>query len=105
MNELHLTPLGMKAVFPINDDLCQLLGFTTPPKRVEVGVEDHFAAGWNAAVRYMREHPDPVNSKDSSIPGDIVLDPFAGCGSTMEAALSCGRNFVGFEINPQWRAN
>ena len=64
MNELHLTPLGMKAVFPINDDLCQLLGFTTPPKRVEVGVEDHFAAGWNAAVRYMREHPDPVNSKD-----------------------------------------
>lgn len=31
MNELHLTPLGMKAVFPINDDLCQLLGFTTPP--------------------------------------------------------------------------
>ena len=43
--------------------------------------------------------------ENSSIPGDIVLDPFAGCGSTMEAALSCGRNFVGFEINPQWRAN
>lgn len=64
MNELHLAPWGMKAVVPINDDLCRLLGFTTPPKRVEVGVEDHFAAGWNAAVRYMREHPDPVNSKD-----------------------------------------
>lgn len=35
-----------------------------PPKRVEVGVEDRFAAGWNAAVRYMREHPDPVNPED-----------------------------------------
>lgn len=64
MNELHLVPWGMKAVVPINDDLCRLLGLPTPPKRVEAGVEDRFAAGWNAAVRYMREHPDPVNPED-----------------------------------------
>lgn len=40
------------------------VGLAHPPKRVEVGVEDRFAAGWNAAVRYMREHPDPVNPED-----------------------------------------
>lgn len=31
MNELHITPWGMKAVAPINDDLCRLLGLPTPP--------------------------------------------------------------------------
>lgn len=40
--------------------------------------------------------------ENSTQMGDIVLDPFAGCGSTMDAALSCGRNFIGFEINPEW---
>lgn len=64
MNELHLAPWRMKAVVPINDDLRRLLGLPTLPKRVEVGVEDRFVAGWNAAVRYMREHPDPVNPED-----------------------------------------
>ena len=28
------------------------------------------------------------------IPGDIVLDPFAGSGTTGAAALACGRRFV-----------
>ena len=36
-----------------------------------------------------------------SNPGDVVLDCFAGSGSTLEAAIRGGRNFVGFEIDPE----
>ncbi len=36
----------------------------------------------------------------SSNPGDVILDPFMGAGSTAMAALKTGRNFVGYEIDP-----
>lgn len=35
-----------------------------------------------------------------AIPGDTVLDPFMGAGSTALAAIKAGRRFVGCEINP-----
>ena len=35
----------------------------------------------------------------SSNPGEVVLDPFLGSGSTAEAALLDGRKAIGFEIN------
>lgn len=35
----------------------------------------------------------------SSNPGDLVLDPCIGSGTTAEAAKKQGRNFVGFEID------
>lgn len=34
----------------------------------------------------------------SSSPGDIILDPFAGCGTTIDAAQSLGRRWVGIDI-------
>jgi site-specific DNA-methyltransferase (adenine-specific) len=34
--------------------------------------------------------------------GGIVLDPFAGSGSSGKAALAEGMRFVGFELNPQF---
>lgn len=37
----------------------------------------------------------------STRPGDLVLDPFAGRGTTGEAALQLGRHFVGIDINPK----
>ena len=40
--------------------------------------------------------------KACSNPGDLVLDPFAGSGTTAEAALSNGRRVVGFEIRPDY---
>ena len=37
-----------------------------------------------------------------SMPGQLVLDPFLGSGTTAVAALKSGRNFVGFEIEKKY---
>ena len=36
--------------------------------------------------------------KQSSVEGELVLDPFAGSGSTGEAAFNLGREFLGFDV-------
>jgi site-specific DNA-methyltransferase (adenine-specific) len=38
----------------------------------------------------------------STNPGQVVLDPFAGSGSTGVAALHLGREFIGCEIDPEY---
>ena len=35
----------------------------------------------------------------ASKPGDTILDPFAGSGSTLRAARELGRNSYGFEVS------
>src|SRR3990172_5280036 len=37
--------------------------------------------------------------KASSNPGDLVLDAFCGCGTTMEAAERLGRRWIGIDIS------
>jgi site-specific DNA-methyltransferase (cytosine-N4-specific) len=37
-----------------------------------------------------------------SRPGDYVLDPFMGSGTTGEVARTTGRSFVGCEVNPEY---
>jgi len=39
---------------------------------------------------------------NSSNPGEVVLDPFMGSGSTGVAACNTGRNFVGYEIDENY---
>ena len=36
----------------------------------------------------------------SSNPGDLVLDPFCGCGTTVAAARALGRRWAGIDISP-----
>ena len=36
----------------------------------------------------------------ASEPGDVVLDPYAGSGTTLLAARELGRRWVGIELNP-----
>lgn len=38
-----------------------------------------------------------------SFKDDIVLDPFMGSGTTAISALKTGRNFVGYEISPEYK--
>lgn len=39
-----------------------------------------------------------------SDPGELVLDPFAGSGSTGVACNQLGRNFIGWELNDEYHA-
>jgi hypothetical protein len=36
--------------------------------------------------------------KASSNPGDLVLDPFCGCGTTVDAAQALGRRWIGIDV-------
>ena len=36
----------------------------------------------------------------SSNPGDTVLDPFCGCGTTVHAAQALGRRWIGIDVTP-----
>jgi len=56
--------------------------------------EDHFAT-FPAAI------PN-LCIKAGSREGDVVLDPFAGTGTTLLQASILGRRYVGFELNPKY---
>ncbi|MBX3443333.1 MAG: site-specific DNA-methyltransferase [Planctomyces sp.] len=56
-----------------------------------------------------RHHPAPypLDLADRlirmfSFVGDTVLDPFLGTGTSMLAALQCGRSSIGYEIDPHY---
>ncbi len=40
--------------------------------------------------------------KASSHPGDLILDPFVGSGTTCRVAQVLGRNWLGIDINPEY---
>jgi site-specific DNA-methyltransferase (adenine-specific) len=42
--------------------------------------------------------------RDFTSPGDLVLDPFAGSGTTAVACRESGRRFLGFEIDASYHA-
>jgi len=39
-----------------------------------------------------------------AIPGDVILDPTMGSGSTGIACINTGRSFVGIELLPEYFA-
>lgn len=56
-----------------------------------------------------RHHPAPYPEvladrliRMFSFAGDTVLDPFSGTGTTTVAAISCGRNSIGYEIDDHY---
>lgn len=64
---------------------------------------------WYATGTERNGHPAPFPlqfAKDHiyswSNTGDIVLDPFSGSGTTAKAAKELERQYIGFEINPEY---
>ncbi len=55
----------------------------------------------NEALGYPTQKPVALLERiieTSSNPGDLVLDPFCGCGTTIAAAQKLGRRWVGIDI-------
>ena len=69
----------------------------------------YFNGHWNFAGAKQNGHlamfPEELPRrliKMFSFPGETVLDPFLGSGTTSLAAKNLGRNSVGYEINPEF---
>ena len=70
---------------------------------------DIFACKWLTGHTCITSHPaeKPVALMEHLISattssGDVILDPFMGSGTTGVAALNLGRNFIGFEREPEY---
>jgi DNA modification methylase len=61
------------------------------------------AATANERIGYPTQKPIALLNRiieASSKPGDLVLDPFCGCGTTLVAAVQLGRAWAGVDISP-----
>jgi site-specific DNA-methyltransferase (adenine-specific) len=75
------------------------------PRRLTTCVPDVIQARRTRESDHSAEKPTELLCKlieQSTAPGEVVLDPFAGSGSTGVAALETGRRFVGIEVDPKW---
>lgn len=71
------------------------------------GLPDVQAFKWSSLKPNGHPAEKPVDLKrflieNSTKPGETVLDPFMGSGTTGEAAMLSGRRFIGVELDPYW---
>jgi DNA modification methylase len=78
---------------------------------VSIGATRNKRTVWNIAVQHFAGAHFAVFPEKlvepcvlaCSRPGDIVLDPFSGSGTTGVVAVTYGRHYVGVELNPEYR--
>ena len=83
--------------------------FHNPEERKKWNGGGHSAI-WRYSVEFGNKvHPTQKPLKlikklvaDFTNPGDIILDPFMGSGTTGVACVQTGRNFIGIEIDPTY---
>lgn len=61
----------------------------------------HIERGIDHPAMYPQDIPDFL-IKTFSQPGDTVLDPFCGAGTTLLSAQRLGRNFLGFDLSRKY---
>src|SRR5690606_9131142 len=66
-----------------------------------------FGDVWKFGQELKNEHPAPFPVKlidriISSTTAKIILDPFMGSGTTAVVAQELGRNYIGFDISPEY---
>jgi site-specific DNA-methyltransferase (adenine-specific) len=81
-------------------------------ERSHITTDDYsewFTPIWTVSGASTREHPAPFPKEIAtrlirmfSFAGDVVLDPFAGTGTTSLAALETSRHSIGVEIEPKY---
>ncbi len=64
---------------------------------------------WSIAPSNDKDHPAPFPIEIpvncillTTQPGDVVLDPFAGSGTTLVAAKQLGREYIGIEVSEEY---
>lgn len=69
----------------------------------------YYLSGVNQSDKRKYGHPTikplqliEYHIENSSKPNDVILDCFAGSGTTFVAAINKGRRFIGFEINEKY---
>lgn len=93
--------------------LSEILKFSLPYKKVSQTFNPQmgFSDVWRDINFYeeKRYHPTQKPIKlinrlicASSNEGDVILDPFAGCGSTQISSLINNRQFIGIELNEEY---
>ncbi|MDR1312905.1 MAG: restriction endonuclease, partial [Deltaproteobacteria bacterium] len=99
LDELHLI------YWPKNGDVPRFKRYldSTLGREVQDFIEDIVPIPAKSAEKlgYPTQKPLPLLERIISVssnPGDIVLDPFCGCGTAIEAAEKLGRQWIGIDI-------
>lgn len=94
-------PWGFKTFLPV------LLYGTAP--NLNLGSKPNVIRSSAVSVKNGHPCPKPVQWMRwlidlASLPGETILDPFAGSGTTLRAAKDLGRRAIGIEIDPTYCA-
>ncbi len=80
---------------------------TTADETIKGNIWEYWARGQAENGNHPATFPEAL-AKDHigtwSNPGDVVLDPFSGSGTTCKAAKELNRQWCGIEINPEYCA-
>lgn len=89
----------------LSDDLSYASGFGKEVKKQRYKYNIWFFQKENKCSSHPATFPEQLANDHIiswSNPGDVVLDPFMGSGTTAKMAIETNRNFIGFEISAEY---